>query len=397
VITKEHIREQAESLQDAAVRVRRHLHKNPELSFQENQTAAYLRNQLSAIGIPYRDGLAGNGIVASVIGELPGRCVALRADIDALAVTEQNDTDYKSVNEGVMHACGHDAHTACLLAASEILYRNRISLAGSIELIFQPAEEIAPGGARTMIEQGALQPSVTHVFGQHVNTELPVGTVGFCPGLFMASADEIYITVEGRGGHAAKPHQEIDPVVIGSHLVVALQQIVSRNADPTIPSVLSFGRFIGAGAANVIPDQVRLEGTFRTIDAEWRDDALDRIDRVTQTLVSSFGGKAEVAIVRGYPPLVNDEETTLFARKRAVQYLGDDAVVDVGAAMWAEDFAYYALERPSCFYNLGVRNESRGIVHPVHTSRFDIDEDVLSIGSGLLAWIAIGALEREDD
>jgi amidohydrolase len=246
-----------------------------------------------------------------------------------------------------------------------------------------------------MIEAGVLEsPRVQHVFGQHVNNDLPVGTVGFNPGLFMASADELYITVEGIGGHAAKPHQGVDPVVIASNLVLSLQQIVSRNADPIVPSVLTFGRFIGDGAANVIPDRVELAGTFRTVDERWREEALARIEKTTQAIVAGFGGRAVVRIERGYPPVVNDAHITQTARDLAVGYLGEESVINLPPAMWAEDFAYFAQERPSCFYNLGVRNETRGIVHPVHTPRFDLDEEALRIGSGLMAWIAVGSLAR---
>ena len=394
MIDADRIRKDADELHPAAVEIRRHLHRNPELSFREEKTEAFVAERLAGIGAPFKRGVGGHGLVATITGGRPGGRIALRADMDALPIRELNETEYVSCNEGVMHACGHDAHTSCLLVATEILHRNRDEIPGTVDLLFQPAEEHAPGGATAMIADGALTDDVAHVFGQHVNTELPVGTVGFNGGLFMASADEIYITVEGRGGHAAKPHQEVDPIVIASHLVVALQQIVSRNADPTVPSVLSFGRITGDGAANVIPDHVRLEGTFRTVNEEWRNDALERVERVSQSLVSALGGVARVEVVRGYPPLVNDEQTTAFARQRAVGYLGESAVVDLDPAMWAEDFAYFALSRPSCFYNLGIRNESRGIVHSVHTARFDIDEDALRIGAGLLAWIAVGALEQ---
>jgi amidohydrolase len=394
MIEADRIRADAGQLQDKAIEIRRHLHTNPELSFQEERTAEYVAQRLQEAGIPPKSGVGGHGLVATISGGQPGGRIALRADMDALPIQELNETDYASCNPGVMHACGHDAHTTCLLIAGEILQKNRNNLAGTVDLVFQPAEERAPGGAQAMLADGALHGDVSSVFGQHVNTELPVGKAGFNDGLFMASADEIYITVEGRGGHAAKPHQEIDPIVIASHLVVALQQIVSRNADPTIPSVLSFGRIVGDGAANVIPDQVMLAGTFRTINEEWRSDALNRIERVSHSLVSALGGVAHFDLVRGYPPLVNDERTARGARELAVEYLGEGAVVDLPPAMWAEDFAYYAQQRPSCFYNLGIRNESRGITYAVHTARFDIDEAALTVGAGLLAWIAAGTLRN---
>ncbi len=369
---------------------------HPELSFHETETAAFVARELEAAGIEHTAGIAGNGVVAIIEGgdgdDRPA--VALRADMDALPIREANDQPYCSTRDGVMHACGHDGHTACLLTAARILASLRDELPGTAKLIFQPAEERAPGGARPMIEAGVLDsPRVSRVFGQHVNTDLRAGTVGFASGLFMASADEIYITVRGRGGHAAKPHEADDPVVIASTLIVTLQQLVSRNADPTVPSVLTFGRFVGDGAANVIPDSVELAGTFRTMDETWREEALDRLRRTAGSLVRSLGGEAEIRIVSGYPAVVNDPDATAFARSRAVDYLGADRVVDLPPVMWAEDFAFYGLRRPSCFHNLGVRNTARGIVHPVHTARFDIDEDALRVGSGLLAWIGIGALE----
>ncbi len=392
MIPADRIRDEADALFDETVRMRRHLHMHPELSFGETETSRFIAAELERAGIPHEAGIAGNGIVATVAGSGPG-VVALRADMDALPIHEANDHDYRSLNDGAMHACGHDGHTSSLLTTARILASLGEELPGTVKLIFQPAEERAPGGAHAMIEAGVLDtPRVAHVFGQHVNTDLPAGTVGFNPGLFMASADEIYITVEGRGGHAAKPHQGTDPVVIASNLVLSLQQIVSRNADPIVPSVLTFGRFIGDGAANVIPDRVELAGTFRTVDERWRDDALERLEKTTHAVVAAFGATAKVRIVRGYPPVVNDPNTTQTARDLAVSYLGAESVVNLPPAMWAEDFAYFGQERPSCFYNLGVRNEARGIVHAVHTPRFDLDEHALRIGGGLMAWIAVGSL-----
>jgi len=394
MIPADRIRDEADALFDEAVRTRRHLHMYPELSFNETETSAFIAAELERAGIPHETGIGGNGIAATIAGSGDG-VVALRADMDALPIQEANDHAYRSRNDGAMHACGHDGHTSSLLTTARVLASLGDELPGTVRLLFQPAEERVPGGAKAMIEAGVLDsPRVHHVFGQHVNNDLPVGTVGFNPGLFMASADELYITVEGLGGHAAKPHQGVDPVVIASNLVLSLQQIVSRNADPIVPSVLTFGRFIGDGAANVIPDRVELAGTFRTVDERWRDEALERIERTTQSVVAGFGGRAEVRIERGYPPVVNDAKITQTARDLAVSYLGEESVIDLPPAMWAEDFAYFGRERPSCFYNLGVRNEARGIVHAVHTPRFDLDEEALRIGSGLMAWIAVGTLTR---
>lgn len=394
MVRADRIRDEADALFDDAVRARRHLHMHPELSFNEVNTSTFIAAELERAGIPHETGIAGNGIVATIVGSGTG-VVALRADMDALPIHEANDHEYRSQNDDAMHACGHDGHTSSLLTTARILASLGDELPGTVKLLFQPAEERVPGGAKAMIDAGVLDgPRVEHVFGQHVNPDLPVGTVGFNSGLFMASADELYITVEGRGGHAAKPHQGVDPVVIASNLVLSLQQIVSRNADPIVPSVLTFGRFIGDGAANVIPDRVELAGTFRTVDERWRDEALARIEKATHAVVAAFGAHAEVRIERGYPPVVNDATITRTARDLAVSYLGEESVIDLPPAMWAEDFAYLAQERPSCFYNLGVRNEERGIVHAVHTPRFDLDEEALRIGSGLMAWIAVGTLAR---
>ncbi len=401
MITAETIRGLADKLYDDTVRVRRTIHRAPELSFDEERTAAFVAAELHAAGISCETGVGGHGVIATIEGRATASgqaapVVALRADMDALPIREETDHDFRSTVDGVMHACGHDGHTASLLTAGRILARLRDSLPGTVRLIFQPAEERAPGGAQALIADGVLEaPRVGSVFGQHVNPELPAGTVGFNPGLFMASTDDVLITVRGRGGHAAKPHDAVDPVAIASQLVVTLQQVVSRSANPVTPSVLTFGRFVAEGAINVIPDTAELAGTFRTVDERWRGQALAQIEAVTRDLVASLGGTAEVEILRGYPPVVNDAATTAIGRDRAVQYLGEDRVVDLPPAMWAEDFAYYAKERPACFYNLGIRNDERGIVHPVHSSRFDLDEEALRVGSGLMAWIAVGALERE--
>ena len=400
MITAETVRRLADELYDDTVRVRRTIHRTPELSFDEKGTAAFVADELSQAGIPYTPAVGGHGVIATIAGDAAADrgetpVVALRADMDALPIGEKNGHGFCSTVDGVMHACGHDGHTASLLTAGRILARLRDTLSGTVRLIFQPAEERAPGGAQAMIGDGALEsPRVRSVFGQHVNPDLPVGTVGFNPGLFMASTDDVVITVRGRGGHAAKPHDAVDPIAIASQLIVTLQQVVSRSANPITPSVLTFGRFVAEGAINVIPDTAELAGTFRTVDERWREEALGQIEAISRDLVASLGGTAQVEIRRGYPPVVNDAGATALARERAVEYLGEDRVVDLPPAMWAEDFAYFAKERPACFYNLGVRNEKRGIVHPVHSSRFDLDEEALRVGGGLMAWIALGALER---
>lgn len=315
--------------------------------------------------------------------------IALRGDMDALPIQEENEVPYKSKNPGVMHACGHDVHTSSVLGAARILKSMEKDINGQILLVFQPGEERLPGGASIMIKEGALKnPAPQAIFGQHVFPELEAGKVGFRPGMYMASADEIYIRVKGRGGHAALPHYNVDPVLIASHLIVAMQQVVSRYGNPTVPSVLSFGRIEGKGSTNVIPDEVYIEGTFRTMDEEWRAEAHAQMQQLANGLVASMGGTCEMRIEKGYPFLVNDEELTLRSKDRAIDYLGADKVVDLPIRMTAEDFSYFSQEFTGCFYRLGVRNESRGIVHNLHQSRFDIDEDALLVGSGLMAYLA---------
>jgi amidohydrolase len=368
--------------------VRRHLHANPELSFQERETSAYIQSALKSMKIPFKTGYAGYGITA-MIGRTSGKIVALRGDMDALPIQEENEVAYCSKNPGVMHACGHDVHTASVLGAAKILKSVEDQLSGRVMLVFQPGEERLPGGASIMIREGAFAENRPDaIFGQHVFPQLEAGKVGFRPGMYMASADEIRIRVKGRGGHGAMPHLNADPVLMASHLVVALQQIVSRNSNPVTPSVLSFGKIEGKGTTNVIPDEVHIEGTFRTFDEAWRSEAHARIRDLSVSLVASMGGKCELQIDKGYPFLVNDEALTNRASTWACEYLGEENVTGLDIRMTAEDFAYYSQEFSGCFYRLGVRNEERGIVHNVHQSRFDIDENALPVGSGLMAWLA---------
>ncbi len=376
------------------VSYRRHLHKNPELSFKEFNTQKFVEEKLKEFGITNVKRMANTGVVAIVEGKNPTKkTVALRADMDALPITETNKVEYKSCNEGVMHACGHDVHTSSLLGVARIIHELRNEMEGSVKFIFQPGEEKLPGGASMMIQEGVLEnPKPFSVIGQHVMPQIEAGKVGFRKGLYMASTDEIYVTVKGKGGHGAMPHLGIDPVLIASHMVVALQQIVSRNAKPSLPSVLSFGKFIANGATNVIPDEVYLEGTFRTLNEEWRDDAHKKMKHLAETLAESMGGKCVFDIRRGYPFLINDDAVTDRLRNSAEEFLGKENVEDLEIWMAAEDFAFYSQKAPSCFYRLGVRNESKGITSPVHTSTFDIDEKALETGMGLMAWMTISEL-----
>ena len=371
---------------------RRHLHSHPELSFQEYETAKYIAQKLQAYQIPFQAGVAGTGLVAYIEGKNPEcRLTALRADIDALPIVEANDVPYKSTKEGVMHACGHDVHTASLLGAARILNELKTEFEGTIKLLFQPGEEKIPGGASLMIQEGVLNPKPQAIIGQHVMPLLPVGKVGFREGMYMASADELYVRVIGKGGHGAMPENCIDPVLIASHIIIALQQIVSRNAPPKIPSVLSFGKVIAQGATNIIPNEVYMEGTFRTFDEEWRSQAHQKMVKIAQSIAEGMGGACEFEVRRGYPFLRNNPELTKKTKEAAISYLGEENVVDLDIWLAAEDFAYYSQVADACFYRLGTRNESKGIVSGVHTPTFDIDEQALEIGAGLMAWLALQA------
>jgi amidohydrolase len=384
----------ASEFAEDTIRVRRHIHANPELSFQEFETAKFVAAELRRIGIEPKEGVAGTGITAIIEGINPqAKSIALRGDMDALPIFEQSDIPYKSKNDGVMHACGHDVHTSCLLGAARILFELRDRFEGSVKLVFQPGEEKNPGGASLMIKDGALEnPKPLRMLGQHVMPYIPTGKIGFREGQYMASADEVYLTVKGKGGHAALPDRVIDPILIASHIIVALQQVVSRNADPKKPTVLSFGQIAGGHAQNVIPDEVKISGTFRALNEDWRFEAHKRITSLASGLAEAMGGSCDVLIDVGYPFLTNDPETTKIARAAASAYVGEENLVDLDLWMGAEDFAYYSHLVPSCFYRLGTGNESKGTTLGVHTPKFNVDEDALEIGAGLMAWIAIAEL-----
>lgn len=384
----------SESLHKETIANRHHIHANPELSFQETQTAKYVISQLEKFGVKIKSGIAGNGIEAIIEGKNPTKkIIALRADMDALPIIEDSDKPYKSKNEGVMHACGHDVHTSSLLSTVNILNQVKDDFEGTIKFIFQPGEEVFPGGASLMIKEGILKnPKPNAIIGQHVMPLVPVGKVGFRKGMYMASADELYVTVTGKGGHGALPEHNVDPVVIASHIIIALQQVVSRMAAPKIPSVLSFGKVQAMGATNVIPNEVKIEGTFRTLDEDWRKEAHIKMKKMAEGMAESMGGSCDFNIQVGYPFLKNEPELTERAKQAAIEYLGKENVVDLDIWMAAEDFSYYSQEVDACFYRLGTRNEEKGIVSGVHTPTFDIDEDALSHGPGLMAWLAINEL-----
>ena len=379
-----------------SVATRRHLHQNPELSFQEYKTARFVADRLKELGLEPQEGVANTGVVAVIKGRNPDRrVVGLRADMDALPIMEANDVSYKSQNPGVMHACGHDVHTSSLLGTARILTQLRDEFEGTIKLVFQPAEEKAPGGASLMIKDGVLEnPRPAGMLGQHVATNVPVGKIGFREGMYMASTDELYLTVKGKGGHGAMPDQLIDPVLIASHLIVALQQIISRNRPPAYPSVLSFGRFIADGVTNVIPNEVKIQGTWRCMDEVWRAEGLRRMQKMAEGMAEAMGGSCDFEIVKGYPFLKNHPGLTRRTKAAAVEYMGAENVVDLDLWMAGEDFAFYSQVVDSCFYRLGIRNEARGITSGVHTPTFDIDESALEIGPGLMAWLALKELDQ---
>lgn len=371
--------------------VRRHLHAHPELSYQEHATSAFLQQKLQAFGIPFTI-KATTGIVGIIEGRNPqSRVIALRGDMDALPIKEENNVSYRSQNEGVMHACGHDVHTTCLLGAAKILNELKDEWEGTVKLIFQPGEEKNPGGASIMIAEGVLDnPRPQGIFGLHVHPGLDAGLLSFRKGRVMASADEIYITIRSKGGHAAAPHLTADTILIASQLIVSLQQIISRNNNPLSPSVLSICSFQGGHTTNVIPSEVKLMGTFRAMDEEWRFKAHDLIRKQTVGLVEAMGAEVDLHIDIGYPTVDNDPELTEKGWSLAKAYMGETNVQETEMRMGAEDFGYYTQAIPGCFFRLGVRNEARGIVHNVHTPRFDVDENAIEIGMGMMA--CLGAL-----
>jgi len=390
----EAIRKQSIAWVAETIQWRRHLHAHPELSYQETKTSQFVAQVLRDIGLSPVS-MSGTGLVTLVEGKNPSKkTIALRADMDALPIQENSDKPYRSTNSGVMHACGHDVHTTSLLATAKILHGIKGQFEGTVKLIFQPGEEKNPGGASLMIRDGVLQnPVPSGIIGQHVMPLLAVGKVGFREGKYMASSDEIYLKVIGKGGHAAAPELTIDPVLIASHIIVALQQVISRQANPREATVLSFGKVIAEGATNIIPNDVRVAGTFRALNETWREEGLKKIEQVATGIAASMGGKCEVDISRGYPYLENNPGLTRRIRAAAETYLGKENVVDLDVTLGSEDFAYYSQQVPASFYRLGTRNEAKGITSYVHTPTFDIDEDALGIGPGLMAWMAVRELE----
>jgi len=370
------------------IKSRRFLHQNPELSFKEYNTSEYIQSILTKNKIPFTNGHVETGIIATIEGENPmDHEVLLRADMDALPVLEENKVDYCSINKGKMHACGHDVHSASLIGTALILNELKSNFNGTIKLVFQPGEEKIPGGAKLMIKEGLLQNNPQACIAQHVYPDLPTGKVGFRSGTYMASADEIYVTIKGKGGHAALPHLLNDPILMASQIVTNLQQIVSRYNKPDNPSVLSFGYVKADGETNIIPDIVTLKGTFRTFDETWRFKAHNKMKEIAYSICAAAGGSCDFDIKVGYPFLVNDENTTKLSKEAAQKFLGVENVVDLDLRMTSEDFAFISQKSPSCFYRLGTGDGKS--IRRLHTSTFDIDEKCLSISSGLMAYIAL--------
>jgi amidohydrolase len=384
----ERIKALAKQYAPAYIDVRHHLHAHPELSYKEFETSKFIQQKLSALNIPFEI-KAETGVVGLIKGNNPDkRIIALRADIDALPIKEENNISYKSKNDGIMHACGHDVHTTCLLGAAQILHELRTEWEGTVKLIFQPGEEKNPGGASLLIKEGVLEnPKPSSIFGLHVHPGLEIGKLSFRSGKVMASADELYITIKGKGGHAASPHLCIDPILIASHLIISLQQIVSRNNNPYNPSVLSVTSVQGGNTTNVIPNEVKLKGTFRAMDEEWRFKAHELIRKISTDLVHSMGGEIDLLIDIGYPSVYNNEKLNEATRQKAEEFMGKVNVEETEPRMGAEDFGYYTQLIPGCFYRLGVMNKEKGITSGVHTPTFNIDERAIEIGMGMMAWL----------
>ncbi|WP_068472802.1 M20 metallopeptidase family protein [Saccharicrinis aurantiacus] len=376
--------------------IRRHIHENPELSFEEFETSKYICSKLDEYGISYKAGYVKTGIIGTIKGKNPDkRVIALRADMDALPIDENETHDIKSCNKGVMHACGHDAHSASLLGTAKILNELKNEWEGTILLIFQPGEEKFPGGAKLMMEEGALDnPKPEIILGQHVLPDMDAGDVGFKEGMYMASGDEIYLTITGKGGHAAMPHTLTDNVLVTSHIIVALQQIVSRFVAASIPTVLSFGKVIANGATNIIPEKVEVAGTLRTMNEEWRAKIKEQIKKVATEMASSMGANCEVKINDGYPVVTNEATVTEMAYNAAQDYLGTKHVHKMDIRMTAEDFGYYTEKFPCTFYRFGVKQDGDKKTGGLHTPGFNLNEDALETSVGLMAYLAIEALKK---
>lgn len=364
---------------EEVVEWRRYLHQHPELSFQETKTARFIADKLRSFG--YEDiqtEIGGYGIVASLSGKEAGPTIALRADFDALPIEDEKETAYRSKTPGVMHACGHDGHTAALLGTAKALIKHKDSLKGKVVFLFQPAEEVPPGGAKAMIEDGALD-GVDYVYGAHLNSAAPVGKIGVGEGFKMAAVDKFAITIQGKGGHGAAPQEAVDPIVIGSDIVSALQKIVSRRVSPMESAVVTLGVFQSGNAFNVIPDTAKLEGTVRTFNADIRKQVRQQIEAIVSGITSGFDATYSIDYLHGYPALYNHPKETAFLQRLFSEQFGEEQLIELETGMGAEDFAYYLQEKPGSFFKVGSRNEDTATHYPHHHPQFDIDERALLI------------------
>jgi amidohydrolase len=387
------IKEEILALKDEVINLRRDIHMHPEIGFEEKRTSSLVANYLQELGIEVHTGIAGTGVVGLLKGGTEEKTILLRADMDALPIQEMNDVPYKSRNSGVMHACGHDGHTAILLVAAKVLSRHRNDLKGNVKFVFQPCEEKA-GGAIKMIEQGVLEnPKVDYAFGLHLWNFLEKGTVNIKEGIFMAEADRFIIRVKGKGGHGAYPHKSIDPVLIASHIVVALQSIVSREIDPLDSVVVTVGKISSGNAFNIIPEVAELVGTVRALNKEIGKAMPARIERIAKNIAKAFGGEAEVEYYFEYPPLVNDGGSAEFVRRIAVEVVGSENVREAQISMGGEDMAYFLERVPGIYFFLGSMNKEKGLDKPHHSAHFDFDEDVLPIGVEMHVKIAMDMLK----
>lgn len=393
-ISTDRIKQKAKELYPYLLGVRRHLHMHPELSFKEVETSKYLAAELSKHGIEHKAGYVGTGLVALIRGKNPDKkCILLRGDMDALPIVEKNDVPYKSVNEGVMHACGHDVHSTCALGAAVILHTLKDEFEGTVKVMFQPGEELLPGGASLMIKAGILEdPKVEAAIALHVFSDLEAGQAGFKSGMYMASTDEIYLTITGKGGHAAMPAEYNNPILVASEILLELNRQFPNTGKQEIPTILAFGKVQASGATNVIPESVKLEGTFRTMNESWRREAHQKITETVTRIASAHNAKYELNILVGYPFLVNDEKVTTAARQVAETLCGSRNVVELPMRMTAEDFAFISQEVPSCFFRLGTGNKKAGITAGVHNPNFNIDETALETGAALMSAIALKLL-----
>ncbi len=394
----DNLRSDIDEIMPGVIADRRYLHTIPELGKELHDTAAYVLERLKAIGVEeIKTGIAVTGMTALITGTKPGdnRTVLLRADMDALPILEEVEAEYTSTRPGVMHACGHDAHTAMLLGIAQLLMERKDQFSGTVKLLFQPCEEIPPGGAKFMIEEGVLEnPHVDAVFGMHVSSDTPVGEIKFRPGASSANSDRVTIVVQGKGGHGAAPHHSIDPVVISAHIAIALQSIVSRNVDPVDSAVITVGKLAGGEANNVIPDTAEMKLTVRTFLPETRALVKERIHAIAENVAAAFGATAEVNYTEGYPSVINDVACTALVEEVAKEVVGPDRAIEQGARMGGEDFSYFLNERPGSFFYVGVQNEERGIVWGHHHPRFDLDEEGLGYGIEVMTRVAMRYLNE---